>query len=493
MSDDQGRRTCTIQIQSCWEDCFSCLRKNHAVHPVDTITPEFSEFVEINSKIRLRCIHILPDSLRKSKVLNFYNEQGRSNRSSLSEEYWFSKWNKPYKPQRVGSCNCSFRKSLRLSTLSSQDMIIIDKPPVARAALQEKIDPRQTNLEIYVERLLKNTILDAFQEYYMMESLKKNQTGFVNLAFTLNEDSTQQEEQTQRIETENSYNVAFKLEHSKKEKISTQKDEAEVNNTADFRRCRHNEKIKKPMIFLFHGIGTSADIWWVVIKSLVNSGYEVVAPDMLGHGYSSAPDKKEFYAFQNLLLHALTIFDNYANSAENRKYILIGHSYGCSLVTALYHHRASFISKMILISGGGPTPLAPPVKEDELTHSECFQALIEPLICCGVNRSIFYPPRGKFFDICEGYEGAPSHILKFIRMGQSWPGGDAAFHRRIFVPTLLVHGLLDKLVTLVQECEMERTIPRSFLELIPTAGHMPMIETPDQLTHMILCFFDCWP
>lgn len=85
----------------------------------------------------------------------------------------------------------------------------------------------------------------------MMESLKKNQTGFVNLAFTLNEDSTQQEEQTQRIETENSYNVAFKLEHSKKEKISTQKDEAEVNNTADFRRCRHNEKIKVNMVFTF--------------------------------------------------------------------------------------------------------------------------------------------------------------------------------------------------------------------------------------------------
>lgn len=210
------------------------------------------------------------------------------------------------------------------------------------------------------------------------------------------------------------------------------------------------------MVFLFHGIGTSADIWWVVIKSLINKGYEVVAPDMLGHGYSSAPDKENYYSFQSLLLHAITIFDNYVNTEENRKCILIGHSYGCSFVTALYHHRASYISKMILISGGGPTPLAPPVKQDELTHSECFQAIIEPLIFCGVNRSLFYPPRGKFFDICEGYQGAPRHILEFIKEGQSWPGGDAAFHRRIFIPTLLVHGLQDKMVTLVQECEMER-------------------------------------
>lgn len=105
---------------------------------------------------------------------------------------------------------------------------------------------------------------------------------------------------------------------------------------------------------------------------------------------------------------------------------------------------------------------------------------------------MFYSSRGKHFDACEPQTAVPSYVLRYIMEGQNWPEGDAAFHRRILIPTLLVHGLQDSSVTLVQECEMERTIPRSFLEVIPTAGHLAMVETPEQLCHMLLCFFQWW-
>lgn len=47
---------------------------------------------------------------------------------------------------------------------------------------------------------------------------------------------------------------------------------------------------------------------------------------MLGHGYSSAPDKANYYTFHSLLIHAITIFDHYVD--DKKKCILIGHSYG---------------------------------------------------------------------------------------------------------------------------------------------------------------------
>lgn len=37
-----------------------------------------------------------------------------------------------------------------------------------------------------------------------------------------------------------------------------------------------------------------------------------------------------------------------------------------------------------------------------------------------------------------------------------------------------------------------QTIPRSFLELIPDAGHMAMLESPEHLIHMVGCFLDMW-
>ena len=50
-------------------------------------------------------------------------------------------------------------------------------------------------------------------------------------------------------------------------------------------------------------------------------------------------------------------------------------------------------------------------------------------------------------------------MQRHLAVGQSWLEGDVAFHRKITVPTLLVHGLKDKFVSLVEMCEMERVWP----------------------------------
>ena len=41
---------------------------------------------------------------------------------------------------------------------------------------------------------------------------------------------------------------------------------------------------------------------------------------------------------------------------------------------------------------------------------------------------------------------------------------------------------------LVEMCEMERTIPKAYLELIPLAGHMVMQDQPQDLNVMLKKF-----
>lgn len=53
-------------------------------------------------------------------------------------------------------------------------------------------------------------------------------------------------------------------------------------------------------------------------------------------------------------------------------------------------------------------------------------------------------------------QSLPSYVRHHLAVGQVWPEGDVAFHRKIAVPTLLVYGLKDKFVSLVEMCEMER-------------------------------------
>ena len=96
------------------------------------------------------------------------------------------------------------------------------------------------------------------------------------------------------------------------------------------------------------------------------------------------------------------------------------------------------------------------------------------------------------FDNPELKNMLPAKIHQHFLDGQIWIDGDAAFHRRVSVPTLLVYGMRDKVVSMIEECEMERTIPRAFLELIPTAGHMVMWDEPRKFNRMIIKFLQSW-
>ena len=211
-----------------------------------------------------------------------------------------------------------------------------------------------------------------------------------------------------------------------------------------------------PVLFFIHGVGGSADSWTSQLAYFVGQGYECVAPDLLGHGYSSCPDNQKAYTFTKLFKDVLTIFDTYIQ--ENRKCIIFGHSYGCSFSTALTRVRLERIVTLVLIAGGGPTPLAPPLTISK--YPKCVKTLIRTFMECKVkNQQNKYSPRGKTLKFRESYD-MPKYVVKHISAGALWPEGDTALHRRITVPTLLVYGMRDDLVSLVEECEMEKTLPR---------------------------------
>nr|XP_003701670.1 PREDICTED: uncharacterized protein LOC100877200 [Megachile rotundata]XP_012136847.1 PREDICTED: uncharacterized protein LOC100877200 [Megachile rotundata] len=261
-------------------------------------------------------------------------------------------------------------------------------------------------------------------------------------------------------------------------------DEQTPLDLVTFRRNR------KPMIVFLHGFGSSADIFEHQLQYFSALGYPCIAPEMLGHGMSSAPSRSRDYHFNKLLKDLDTILCHYA-FRPGQKCVLVAHNYGCSFAAALACKYDTSIHQLVLISGGGPTPLAAPSTESA-GHC-CLRAILAPFLMCGLHRDILYSARGRQHPYCgpEPPEQWPSH-MKHVLDGMVWPEGDYVFHRRICTPTLLIHGLRDNKVSLVQECQMERTMLKAFLEAIPTAGHTPMTDCPEQVNHMIHCFIDLW-
>ena len=214
--------------------------------------------------------------------------------------------------------------------------------------------------------------------------------------------------------------------------------------------------VQPPILFFLHGVGGSADIWSSQISYFVTQGYQVVAPDMLGHGFSSCPDKAKAYTFPKLFRDVLSVFDAYI--PEDQKCVVFGHSYGCSFTVALARARMERITTLVLVASGGPTPLAPPPVISR--YPKCVMDLVRRMVECKLKQQQHkYSPRGKTIKFKEAFD-VPQYVFRHVVAGQLWPEGDAGFHRRVTLPTLLVYGMRDDLVSLVEECEMERTLPK---------------------------------
>ncbi|XP_076444346.1 uncharacterized protein LOC143282547 [Babylonia areolata] len=233
------------------------------------------------------------------------------------------------------------------------------------------------------------------------------------------------------------------------------------------------------VLFFFHGVGGSSDVWQAQIRYFAKEGYEIIAPDMIGHGMSCTPRDAKSYHFLETAADMEEIFDKYCK----KRNIVIGHSYGCSFAVVLARRRSRRVHKLVLISGGAPTPLAP--QPGIFTLPRCMLGCVRPCLNHGFHRSAFHKA---VVDKEEAFS-IPTYVLQHTMNGQVWPDGDELYHQWLLCSTLLVYGARDKLVTLKEEKHMEEVIFRSRLEVITDASHMVMIEAPDEVNRLLLNFF----
>ncbi|XP_013065565.2 protein ABHD8-like [Biomphalaria glabrata] len=238
---------------------------------------------------------------------------------------------------------------------------------------------------------------------------------------------------------------------------------------------------KDLVIFFIHGVGGSSDLWCSQTQYLSRLGYEIICPDLIGHGLSCAPKNAKAYHFNEIAVDLETIFNKYCK----RRNIIIGHSYGASFASYLARHRPKRVMKLILISGGPPTPLAPQPGVFQLPYF--MLACIKPCVVLGFHKGAFHKAKAPVISKKEAFN-IPTYVLQNIMNGQDWPDGDELFHGWLTCPCLLIYGADDQLVSLSDEQDMAKVIFDSQLEVIRNASHMVMVEAPDEVNQIIEAF-----
>ena len=134
--------------------------------------------------------------------------------------------------------------------------------------------------------------------------------------------------------------------------------EREMNNRLDILDDYNNsDAVKDTLIFFIHGVGGCSDVWKAQMLYFQKAGYGVLAPDLIGHGFSNTPRAKSYYEFSEICQDLLELFDRSYRTMN----VVVGHSYGGSFATVVAHERPHLVQTLVLVSGGSPTPLAPQI------------------------------------------------------------------------------------------------------------------------------------
>ncbi|XP_036255429.1 protein ABHD8 [Molothrus ater] len=236
------------------------------------------------------------------------------------------------------------------------------------------------------------------------------------------------------------------------------------------------------VLFFIHGVGGSLDIWKEQLEFFSKLGYEVVAPDLAGHGCSSAPPVAAAYTFYALAEDMRAVFKRYAK----KRNILIGHSYGVSFCTFLAHEYPELVHKVIMINGGGPTALEPSLCSI-FNLPPCVLHCLSPCLAWSFLKAGFARQGAKEKQLLK--EGnafnVSSFVLRATMSGQYWPEGDELYHAELAVPVLLVHGMHDKFVPIEEDQRMAEILLIAFLKVIDEGSHMVMLECPDTVNTLL--------
>ncbi|XP_015260653.1 PREDICTED: abhydrolase domain-containing protein 8 [Cyprinodon variegatus] len=239
-------------------------------------------------------------------------------------------------------------------------------------------------------------------------------------------------------------------------------------------------------LFFIHGVGGSLDIWGSQLDFFSRLGYEVIAPDLAGHGASSSPHITAAYTFYALAEDMRLIFKRYAK----KRNILIGHSYGVSFCTFLAHEFPDQIHKMVMINGGGPTALEPSLCSI-FNLPTCVLHCLSPLLAWSFLKAGFARQGSREKQLLKEYNAfnVSSFVLRAMMSGQYWPEGDEVYHAELTVPVLLVHGMHDKFVPVEEDQRMTEILLMAFLKVLEDGSHMVMLECPETVNTLLHEYF----
>jgi pimeloyl-ACP methyl ester carboxylesterase len=241
-------------------------------------------------------------------------------------------------------------------------------------------------------------------------------------------------------------------------------------------------------LLLVHGAGGTS-LYWGIQLSELSKKLRVIAIDLPGHGKSERLKEKattERYADH---------IAGFMKQIKLKHAVIAGHSLGGLIVQQLALKRPELFEKLIIVDSSAKFP-DPPGSSSQSGNSETLRSTFTNQSPEALGRAIV----SRLFSKKTLEKGHLSPILKYLPTDsvydpsiwlddfESGRGVDLREKiKGITISTLILAGA-DSLIPVSMAQLMHENIKGSVLEVIPDAGHMLMLEKPDEFNEAILRF-----
>lgn len=246
-----------------------------------------------------------------------------------------------------------------------------------------------------------------------------------------------------------------------------------------------------PPLLLVHGLGQNGFTDWIPVLPALARRWRVLAVDLPGFGYSSAPLAKYSPTNYARVLAALLEREN------TGPVVAVGHSLGGAVVLRLAAEQPQRVSRLVVADcagilqrtafskHGASLPIAvenmpEPLKEPVARLRDLGNLIVE---------RVFGPPRDPTRVLRENEPlwALALHDRATVNAALALVDEDfSAVVHRLAQPVQLIWGEADAVAPLRTGELLARRLPRAALATLPGVGHTPMESAPDDFQRLLL-------
>jgi len=236
------------------------------------------------------------------------------------------------------------------------------------------------------------------------------------------------------------------------------------------------DKVEKPPVILIHGAGGTHLHWPPQIRRL--AGQRVYAPDLPGHGKSEGVARQDIWEYSAVLA-------KFMEGVKLKKAVFVGLSMGSGIALQMALRYPKRVLGLGLLGSGAKLRVSPDVLESSANPS-AFLATVHMVVENSYGPDVL--PQVKELALQQLEETRPSVLHSDFLACDSFDVMERI--SKINVPTVLICGAEDRMTPVKYSEYLRDHIEGARLEVIEGAGHMVMIEKPDETAKVLEDFLN---